>query len=114
MIPELRIVEELDRELFFIEGELTTENAVDFESRLSALHVDAGSAITLDMTALDIEDGVALTTAINAIRGLRAGGARIVLKGAPQMLGHNLYRIGLLEGRNPIELVDLRADEPYV
>ncbi len=90
-----------------IEGELNSENAIEFDSFLRSL--EAHRTITLDLAGLDIEDGLALATAINALRELRARSARVIVARAPQLLGHNLYRLGLLES---IELVDMREDEP--
>ena len=95
-----------------VAGDLSEQNASDFESRLRALAVAAGGSVTLDLSGLDIEDGLALATCINAIRELRARANRLVLLGAPQMLGHNLYRIGMLEGPWAVEIVDMRLDEP--
>lgn len=90
------------------EGELNSENAIEFESFLRTVEAHS-KTITLDLLALDIEDGVALATTVNALRELRARAARVIIRGAPQLLGHNLYRLGLLES---LELVDMREDEP--
>jgi anti-anti-sigma factor len=95
--------------LAMIEGDLDTENASQLESFLRAVTTDSDQTITLDLTGLDIEDGVAVATVINALRELRARSARLVVRGAPQILGHNLYRVGLLES---MEIVDMREDEP--
>jgi anti-anti-sigma regulatory factor len=91
-----------------IEGELNSENAAEFESFLRSVETQ-GKTFTLDLTACDIEDGAALTVAVNALRELRARFSRVIVARAPQLLGHNLYRLGLLES---IELVDMREDEP--
>jgi anti-anti-sigma regulatory factor len=91
-----------------IEGELNSENAAEFESFLRSIEADS-ETIRLDLATLDIEDGVALATTINALRELRARFSRVIVLRAPQLLGHNLYRLGLLES---IELVDMREDEP--
>ncbi|MEW6208161.1 MAG: STAS domain-containing protein [Acidobacteriota bacterium] len=91
-----------------IEGELNSENAAEFESFLRSIETDS-ETIRLDLGGLDIEDGVALATAINALRELRARFSRVIVARAPQIVGHNLYRLGLLES---IELVDMREDEP--
>ena len=68
--------------------------------------------VILDLHGLDIEDGVALATCINSLRELRARTSGLVLRGAPQMLGHNLYRTGMLEGPRAVELIEMRLDEP--
>ena len=97
-----------DARAVIIEGELTEANAEEFERRMNELIQKPQREITLDLYGLDIEDGVALATFIN---WLRACDARLILKGAPQMLGHNLYRVGLLDSC-AIALIDMRLDEP--
>jgi anti-anti-sigma regulatory factor len=94
-----------------ISGDLTESNASEFERQMQAINDEQRGAVTLDMSELDIEDGPALVTTINALRALRARSRRLVLRGAPQMLGHNLYRTGMLDGSAAIELVDMRLDE---
>ncbi|HEX8183306.1 MAG TPA: STAS domain-containing protein [Blastocatellia bacterium] len=110
--PELRVNESPGGESVIIEGDLTSDNAAQLEGQLRALKVEPGLAIVLDLSGLDIDDGVALATAINSLRELRNRAVKIVITGAPQMLGHNLYRVGLLDGRDAVELIDMRLDEP--
>ena len=95
-----------------VAGDLSERNVSAFESRFRTLVVDPGCSVILDLSRLDIEDGVALATCINALRELRARVSGLVLRGAPQMLGHNLYRIGMLEGPGAVEMADMRLDEP--
>ncbi|HKP12299.1 MAG TPA: STAS domain-containing protein [Blastocatellia bacterium] len=92
------------------EGDVTADNAGEFARQLLALGADAGGEIRLDLRGLDIDDGVAIAVIVNALRQLSSRAAKLILVAAPQMLCHNLYRIGLLGGR--IELVDMREDEP--
>lgn len=108
----MRIIENSASDTAKIEGELSRENIAEFQSHMRAINSDASRAITLDLSALDIEDGIALATMINALRELNARAAKLTVQGAPQMLGHNLYRIGLLDGPRAIELIDMREDEP--
>jgi anti-anti-sigma regulatory factor len=96
--------------VFILEGDLTADNADEFAGCLLALDPDARGAITLDLRGLDIDDGAAIAVAVNAIRQLGARATKLILVGAPQMLCHNLYRIGLLAGGH-LELVDMRQDE---
>jgi len=110
---DLYIIEQSEGEPVIVEGELTRSNAGEFQSRLRSLNLKPGRAVTLDLTGLDIEDGIAIATVINAIRELRAVSAGVIIRGAPQILGHNLYRVGMLEGGSPIRLVDMRLDEPH-
>jgi hypothetical protein len=66
----------------------------------------------LDLSELDIDDGVAATYAVNIVRLLRSRVSRLRIDFAPQVLGHNLYRTGvLLDGG--VELRDMREDEAY-
>ena len=46
------------------------------------------------------------------LRRLRAAAGGLVVRNAPQMLGHNLYRTGMLEGDGGVELIEMRLDEP--
>lgn len=98
---------------FVIEGDLDARSAPDLLTLLEQLAIDRQQTVTIDLNALDIEDGVAVATAISALRDLRARVAGLVLRAAPQLLGHNLYRVGALDGIKRIELIDLRNDEPY-
>ena len=109
--PDLRVIERRPGEEILVEGELTEANRREFERLIDGLAADAQGGIRLNLRGLDIDDPLALATAINSLRRLRARAARIILEGAPQMLCHNLYRVGLL-GDNRIELIDMRKDEP--
>ena len=50
---------------------------------------------------------------VNALRALRRRCRRLVLVHAPQILAHNLYRVGMLDGEDAVELEAMREDEPY-
>jgi hypothetical protein len=95
-----------------IEGELNQANAAEFEHSLAALEISA-DAVALDMIEFDVGDGIAIATAINGIRQLLKRTKKVKLIGAPQILCHNIYRVGLLETGTRIELVAMREDEPY-
>lgn len=107
---ELRVTARRANQLI-IEGDLTASNAEQFARGLLALDPDARGEIRVDLRALDIDDSAALAVAVNALRQLCARTSKLILIGAPQMLCHNLYRIGLLGGSH-LELVDMRQDEP--
>jgi anti-anti-sigma regulatory factor len=96
-----------------MEGVLSQRNAEDFQSALDSLSVEANGEMTFDLFGFDVEDGVAVATFINALRDLLKRVGRVKLIGAPQILCHNLYRVGLLESNSAIELVAMREDEPY-
>jgi anti-anti-sigma regulatory factor len=96
-----------------IEGELNFGNAEAFEQALTSLNVEANGRLVLDMSGFDVDDGIGVATAINGLRDLLKRVDRLQLTGAPQILAHNLYRVGLLESNSAIELIDMRQDEPY-
>jgi len=109
--PDFRVIERMAGEAVTVEGELTEANAEEFERRMNELIQQPQREITIDLYGLDIDDGVALATFINLLRRLRRQASRLILKGAPQMLGHNLYRVGMLDD-DAITLIDMRLDEP--
>jgi anti-anti-sigma factor len=108
---DLQVIEQIAGGAVTVEGELTEANAEEFERRMNELIQKPRREITIDLYGLDIDDGVALAAFINSLRRLCAHNARLVLKGAPQMLGHNLYRVGMLDS-DRIALIDMRLDEP--
>jgi anti-anti-sigma regulatory factor len=108
----LRVIQQSEDGPVIVEGDLNHRNAAEFERRLRALNADSSRAITLDLSGLDVDDGLALVTAMNSLRELRNRSAKIILTGAPQMLCHNLYRVGLLGESGAVELIDMRLDEP--
>jgi ABC-type transporter Mla MlaB component len=95
-----------------IEGELNQTNAAVFEQQIAALKINA-DVVALDLIEFDVGDGIAIATAINAIRHLLTQTKKLKLIAAPQILCHNIYRVGLLESGARIELVAMREDEPY-
>lgn len=96
-----------------VEGELNHLNAEAFQRTLDLLNVEPSSEIVFAMFAFDVDDGIAVVTAINALRDLLKRVSRLKLTRAPQILCHNLYRVGMLETGKAIELIDMREDEPY-
>ena len=95
-----------------IEGELCEATASELDALVGTFASQARGAISLDLSRLDIDDGAGLVAAIDFLRRLHSRSSKLVLTGAPQMLCHNLYRVGLLGGGDPIELIDMRQDEP--
>lgn len=96
-----------------VSGDLASDNAAAFEASLSAAVQAQSESLRLDLADLHIDDGLAVVFAVNALRKLRTRSRRLILVHAPQILAHNLYRVGMLEGEGAIELVDMREDEPY-
>jgi len=110
--PELRIAKDGRDGTIRVAGDLTRGNADGLEQGLAPLVVP-GAVTRLDLSGLDIEDAAAAVILVNALRALRARSSRLVVHGAPQVLAHNLYRLNLLAGDTPIELVAMREDLPY-
>lgn len=94
----------------FIRGELEAVRSNDFHAELAALRA-LPDPLVVDLSGFDIADGLAAVAAVNAMRAL-AHGRRVVLRAAPQILAHNLYRVGDLE-QGSVQLEATREDEPY-
>jgi hypothetical protein len=82
------------------------------EKALRAFELSSGCRVEIDLAEVDFEDGESLAKAIEILRHLRIRAPRLTLIRAPQMLCHNLYRVGLLDGPGAIELIEMRQDEP--
>jgi ABC-type transporter Mla MlaB component len=95
-----------------IGGELTGENAQWLSDRLGRLSLEPGSSLRIDLANMDVADGIAIATLIDALREVRGRVSKLEIRRAPQMLGHNLYRVGMLDGRQAIILTDMREEEP--
>lgn len=89
-------------------GELMAVHGDVIEQSLSGLP----PVSTLDLTEFDIEDGVAATHMVNAVRLLGSRIPLLQIVGAPQVLAHNLYRTGMFT-QGDIELIAMREDEAY-
>jgi len=91
-----------------IGGDLTRHNG----DRLIDWLASQPAISYVDLNELEIEDGVAAATAVNAVRLLCQRVEVLALAYAPQVLAHNLYRTGMLiEGG--IELIAPREEEAY-
>ena len=94
-----------------IRGDLTRGNVVMLVRYLRKLN--SGADLALDLSGLEIEDVEPLVLMVNLLRELRERVQRLTVKGAPQLLGHNLYRANLLAGPRAIELIETREDQAY-
>jgi anti-anti-sigma factor len=95
-----------------VTGDLNEMNAAAFAAKTRELAFEGQGPLILNLRGLDIDDGTALAILVNLLRELRGRAGKLIVFGAPQMLGHNLYRVGMLEGPAAVELVDMRRDEP--
>lgn len=78
---------------------------------LGALAATLGPAPgRLDLTDLELANGVTVAALVTLLRGLARGG-RLTICGAPQLLAHTLYKVGDL-ALGEIVLESVRADEP--
>ncbi len=95
-----------------LSGELLGEDASKLEQWFHLLELFE-TPQRLELSELDIVDGVAATHMLNIVRLIlnRCGAATLV--GSPQSLAHNLYRAGLLFDGCAITLIDMREDEVY-
>lgn len=91
-----------------LSGDLTRSNSTELLQWLPSIP----PVTCLELAEFDIDDGVAATQAVNALRLLCAQVPVLRIDSAPQVLAHNLYRTGLLAQGN-IELIDMREDEAY-
>ena len=91
-------------------GDITDPDAAAFRTALTR----AGRQSTeLDLLDLDLDDGIAVVEAVNAVRELLAHHGVLTLHHAPQMLAHTLYKIGLLES-GQLRLISPRVESPTV
>lgn len=96
-----------------ISGDLNRSNAGDFEASIAIQPFVEGHAI-LELIDLEIDDGVAATAAVNGVRQILETVIQVTIVGAPQVLAHTLYRVGMLEGEGArVLLKDTREEEPY-
>ena len=96
-----------------ISGELNRANISLLIHYLRNLKLPKNGALALQLDALEIGQGAALASFVSILRELRTDNRSLILIGAPQLLGHNLFRANLLSGEHAIALIEMREDEPY-
>ena len=92
-----------------VAGELDAAGAEGLLAGVQA--VAAPGRLALDLSELELTDGVAVAIAVDAVRVLAATQGAVELRAAPQMLAHTLYKCGLLSS-GQIALCDPRVEEP--
>ena len=111
-LAELNIDVRKEAGVLMLSGELRGNDAEKLEQWYHLLEVHE-TPQQLELSELDIADGVAATHMLNIVRLTlnRCGTATLI--GSPQSLAHNLYSAGLLFPGCAINLIDMREDEPY-
>ena len=90
---------------FAIAGDI---NRADLPALFAAL-----TAGLLDLEAADIVAGATMAGLTAFIRRrLLVEGRPVVIRGAPQLLAHNLYRVGCLN-HPQLTLIETRSEEAY-
>jgi hypothetical protein len=75
-----------------IDGEVTTADAATVQVWLLTLGDE--ELATLDLNEADISEGAAMAALTRALADRLDGGGALHLDGPPQLLLHNLYRVG--------------------
>lgn len=111
-LEELNIDVRKEAGVLVLSGELCGNDAEKLEQWYHLLEVHE-TPQQLELSELDIVDGVAATHMLNIVRLTlnRCGTATLI--GSPQSLAHNLYSAGLLFPGCAINLIGMREDEPY-
>lgn len=79
-----------------VEGEVAASDGAALALALGSAPGSDGP-VHLDLEGLELVDGVAVAEAVNGLRVLLARCGRLTLLGAPQMLAHTLYKVGMLQ-----------------
>lgn len=111
-LEQLTISARKEAGVLLLSGELRGDDAEKLEQWFHLLELHE-TPQQLELSALDIVDGVAATHMLNIVRLVLNRCGRATLIGSPQSLAHNLYRAGLLFPGCAINLVGMREDEPY-
>ncbi|MCE7908405.1 MAG: hypothetical protein DYH02_08580 [Candidatus Omnitrophica bacterium COP1] len=72
----------------------------------------SGTGLFLDLAELDFEEGAAVALLVDQIKQYLKRDGRLDLFQAPQVLAHNLYRVGLLTHPR-LTLTQTRMDEAH-
>lgn len=91
-----------------VEGALSAPAAAHLVAQAATL--DLPDTLWLDLSELEVDDGVAVAELINLVRALAARVTLLTLHDAPQMLAHTLYKVGMLE-EGHIRLSQPRQEE---
>jgi hypothetical protein len=88
------------------DGAIPVESAMEIETIFREKR-----DLALELLNFDAEDGIQTVRVITSIKGHLEAGYRVTLFHPPQLIAHNLYRIGILN--HPLLLINLtRMEEP--
>ena len=93
---------------FTLNGELEVDDLPTVASALAK----AGTEVQFQLDGLDISDGAAMAGFTRLLADVLGSGRRLTLLEPPQLVVHNLYRIG----KHPhplLKVVDMREEEAY-
>jgi anti-anti-sigma regulatory factor len=93
-----------------LKGVVDADVAALFLEELASLST-SDAPITIDMRQAELEDATLIGALVDQIRQAALRSGRVQLLEPPQVLAHNLYRVGALEGDSTIQLVDPRESD---
>jgi len=105
------IITPLQDDKIVLQGEINRANVLDFVETLSANPIHPNTPLTIEVSELDIENGLTLLTLVNTFRALSSRVASLHIVGAPKALYNSLYSTGLLSGPHPIRLSQIRISD---
>jgi ABC-type transporter Mla MlaB component len=88
-------------------GDLTPEDAAQLNNVLNVVQ-----GLTLNLADSDIPTGTAMAALVRVLKDALVAGRSIELQSPPQLLVHNLYRVGMHPHQH-LKVLDLRTEEPY-
>lgn len=112
-MAEARYDIEWDGERLVVEGNVPSGSGPAFCDALTQAArgvIVAWGSLELDLFDLELTDGVVVAEVVTAIRSIMEWHSEVVLHGAPQMLAHTLYKVGMLEDGS-LTLENPREDE---
>ena len=94
-----------------LEGELETASCTCLRN-FWELRLAGHARIELDLSGAEVGDGQGVAELVGLVRDALQAGRTVVLRASPQIVAHNLYRVGLLTHPG-LTLHDTRQEEPY-
>lgn len=95
---------------FFVSGDVDADSAREMIERICGTE-GANLALELDLEEMDLADAAAVAVLVDGTRDLLDHFDNVRLLRAPQMLAHNLYRVGMLREGGRLGLIAPRQEE---